>query len=113
MKIYSEILDQLFDTVEQCEEAETAHKKAIEEAETKKKALANERATRAKEVEKLFKDVIDVQTEANAKTKEVRDKAYAALEAFCRDYGNFHCSVKAGEHLNLLDLFDIKFPWLF
>jgi len=83
MKYFSEKLNKIFDSAEACEEAEVAHDKAIAEAEAKKKALADERATRAKEVEDLYKAAVEAK------------KAYnIALQDFLKDYGSFHFTMK-------------------
>ena len=83
MKFYSEKLNKLYETQEQCALAEEEHEKKIAEAEAKKKALDTERATRAKEVEKLYHEAVDA--------KKVYDKA---LRAFLDDYGSFHTTFK-------------------
>lgn len=84
MKYYSEVLNKVFDSAEECSEAENKHNQAIVEAEAKKKALADERATRAKEVEELYKQAIEA--------KQAYDKA---LQNFLKDYGSFHATFKA------------------
>lgn len=83
MKFYSEKLNRLFDSSDECAKAEEAHDKAIAEAEAKKKALADDRASRAKEVEDLYKAAVDAK------------KAYdERLQAFLKDYGSFHATFK-------------------
>ena len=95
MKFYSEKLNKLFDTEDACAEAEDAHAKAVAEAEAKKKALADERATRAKEVEELYKAAVEAK------------KAYdAKLQAFLKDYGSFHATFRnVDPFFTLLDWF--------
>lgn len=83
MKFYSEKLDKLFDTQELCAKAEEAHDHEVAEAEAKKKALAEERATRAKNVEDLYKQAVTA--------KQNYDKA---LQSFLNDYGSFHATFK-------------------
>ena len=53
MKFYSEVTKKFYDTVEDCESAEVAVKRAQEEKELAKKKLSEARASRAKEVENL------------------------------------------------------------
>lgn len=94
MKFYSEKLNKVFDTEQACVEAESAHDKAIAEAEAKKKALVEERATRAKEVEDLYKAAVEAK------------KAYdEKLRAFLKDYGSFHATFKN------VDPFFTLFDW--
>ena len=83
MKIYSEVLNKMFDTEKECVEAEKAHEKQLAEAEAKKKALTEERASRAKNVEDLYKQAVEA--------KAAYDKE---LRAFLDDYGSFHCTLK-------------------
>lgn len=83
MKYYSEKLNSLYETAEECAKAEEAHDKAIAEAEAKKNALASKRAERAKEVENAYANAV------NAK------KAYnQILQEFLKDYGSFHATFK-------------------
>lgn len=95
MKFYSEKLNKMFDTQELCAQAESEHDKALEVAEAKKKALAEERATRAKEIEELYKAAIEAK------------KAYdEKLRAFLKDYGSFHATFKnVDPFFSLLDWF--------
>lgn len=83
MKYFSEKLNKLFDSEKACTEAEVEHDKQMEEAEAKKKALADERASRAKNVEDLYKQAVEA--------KAAYDKE---LRAFLDDYGSFHCTLK-------------------
>ena len=95
MKFYSEKLNKVFDTEQACVEAESAHDKAIAEAEAKKKALVEERATRAKEVEDLYKAAVEAK-------KAKKEK----LRAFLKDYGSFHATFKnVDPFFSLLDWF--------
>lgn len=86
MKFYSEKLNKLFETEKECAEAENAHEKALAEAEAKKKALAEERASRAKEVENAYKAAWEAKKLYNEK-----------LDAFLRDYKQFHMTVTSQE----------------
>ena len=88
MKFYSEVTKKFYDTVEDCESAEVAVKRAQEEKELAKKKLSEARASRAKEVENLRKNMIAAQ------------KAYKeALEAFVKDYGTYHFSTSSFDEL--------------
>ena len=91
MKFYSEQLNKLFNSVEELKAAEdkvNAEKRAAEE---KKAQLKAQREKRAKEVEEAFKI-------ANEDTK----RAYALLEAFVKDFGPFHTTIK-GAPVSLFD----------
>lgn len=81
MKYYSELINKIYDTKEECEKAEealTAKKKAEEERQL---ALKNERETRSKAVVDAFKKAREAETEAQKLLKE-----------FVKDYGSFHMS---------------------
>ena len=113
MKIYSEKTNKEYASVDECLAAEKefdeaiAKKKAEEEKalvtrKAKQEALAATRKDRAAEVEEKYKAVLEAK------------KAYReALDAFVRDYGSFHMTVKTGEG-NPFDLFDGFFDhfWL-
>ena len=95
MKFYSEKLNKVYDTEQACVEAESAHDKAIAEAEAKKKVLVEERATRAKEVEDLYKAAVEAK-------KAYDDK----LREFLKDYGSFHATFRnVDPFFSLLDWF--------
>lgn len=83
MYIFSEKLNKKFDTVEACVEAEKEFDKAQAEAKAKKEALNAERATRAKEVEEAYKAMSEAKKHYND-----------LLNAFCKDYGAFHMTLK-------------------
>ena len=97
MKYYSETLKRLFETADECAQAEAAQERAKAEAEAKKKALAEGRTNRAKEVEELYKAAVEAK------------KAYnKALDAFVKDYGSFHFSVREPS-TSLSSVFDLFF----
>lgn len=96
MKFYSELLNKLFDSQEDCAKAEEAHKAQVAKAEAEKKAKSEKRAARAKEVEEFYKAAIEAKKAYNEK-----------LNAFIKDYGNFHMSV--AEPINISSLFDLFF----
>ena len=83
MKYYSEQLNKLFDTSEELVAAEDKINAAKKAEEKKKAQLKAQRETRAKEVEDAFKVAHD-------DTK----KAYELLNAFVKDYGSYHTSIK-------------------
>lgn len=83
MKYLSEVTNKAYDTIEELnaeEEKVLSARKAREAAEAEKKAKREERA---KEVETAIKEALDAQDIANQK-----------LQAFCKDYGTFHTSLK-------------------
>lgn len=86
VRFYSDKLNQFFETAEACAEAEEAHDKAIAEAEVKKKALAEARAERAKEIDRLYEEMIKAQ-KAHAK----------AVNDFVKDYGSYHKTYRSFE----------------
>lgn len=102
MKYFSEVTNKVYGTVEELNAAETKvaeEKRAREAAEAKKKAT---REARAKEVEAAL--------ELASKT---RSDAMEKLNAFVKDYGAFHTSIKNVDTLldnnpfkTLFDLFN-------
>ncbi len=83
MKYYSDITNKVYDSVDALEKEE---QKIAEENAAKEKAAAEKKANRearAKEVEEALKFALEAQKEANDK-----------LQAFCKDYGTFHTSLK-------------------
>ena len=86
MKYYSEQLNTLFDTKEECAAAEEKHARAVAEAEAKKKALAEERAGRAKVVDELYKAMVEAKKNYND-----------ALQDFIRDYGSYHFTYRSSD----------------
>ena len=88
MVIYSEKLNKKFETVDECVKAEQEY-----EAKIAAEKAANDRKTRATEVEDAYKAVVEAQ-------KVYREK----LNAFIKDYGSFHMTLKTGDG-NPFDLF--------
>ena len=83
MKYLSEVTKKVYDTVDELnaeEEKVLTARKERELAEAEKKAKREERA---KEVEESLKFALEAQKDANEK-----------LQAFCKDYGTFHTSLK-------------------
>ena len=96
MKFYSELLNKLFDSQEDCAKAEEAHKAQVAKAEAEKKAKSEKRAARAKEVEEFYKAAVEAKKAYNEK-----------LNAFIKDYGSFHFTTS--EPLPVSSLFDLLF----
>ena len=96
MKYFSEITNKVYDTPEELETAE----KEVLEAEAQKKEKLAKRAERAKEVEEAFAEAAAAQKYANE-----------LLEAFLKDYGSFHTTIK--EPQKRLSLFDDWFNTFF
>lgn len=93
MEYYVRSLNKFFDSAEEADKAEKEHLAAVKAEEDKKAKLAEERKARADEVEAAFKAVAEAQ-----------DKARKLLNDFCKDYGAFHRSYKAGDKLpSLID----------
>lgn len=93
MKFYSEQLNKLFNSVEELKAAEdkvNAEKRAAEEKQAQLKA---QREKRAKEVEEAIKFAAEAQQQAND-----------LLNAFVKDYGSFHTTMKKAP-VSIWDLF--------
>lgn len=73
----------MFDSAQECTNAELAHKKKVEEEKARKAKLDEERKTRAKEVEAAYKTAV----EAEKKYGELKKK-------FIEDYGSWHMTYK-------------------
>ena len=83
MKYYSEQLNKLFNTSEELKAAEDKVNAAKKAEEKKKAQLKAQRETRAKEVEDAFKVAYDYTKKANE-----------LLNAFVKDYGSYHTTLK-------------------
>ena len=105
MKIYSEKTDKEYASVEDCLAAEkeydeameakrVAEEKALVERKAKNEKLTAKRKERAAEVENAYKAILEAQ-------KVYREK----LDAFVKDYGSFHMTVRTGEN-NPFDFFE-------
>ena len=86
MKIYSEKTNQEYQSVEECLNAEAEYDKALAEQKAKEEQLTATRKARATEVEKAYKAILDAQKNYNEK-----------LNAFIKDYGSFHMTLKSGD----------------
>ena len=83
MKFYSEQLNKLFDTPEDLRVAEEKVNAAKRAEEEKKNQLKAQREERAKAVEEAFKEAAKAQEKANE-----------LLNAFVKDYGSFHTTLR-------------------
>ena len=109
MKILSEKTNKYYDTVDECIAAEAEYDAAVLAEQKKKEELAANRKARADEVEADYKNLEEVK-KAAAKAVEDAKKEYSdKLAAFCKDYGQFHMTIKTGLN-NPFDAFDI-FDW--
>ena len=103
MKFYSEKLNRLYDTQDECAAAERAAALKAEMEKAEKEKIANERKTRAKEVEDAQKAMI-----------EAKSRYAELLEAFTRDYGVFHQTLTGEDAKKAVpSLFDIFNPLFF
>ena len=94
MKYFSEKTNKTYDTEEACLDAEKEFDDVAARERMKKEKLAEERKARASEVEGAYKAVLEAQ-------KIYREK----LNAFVKDYGSFHMTLRTGEG-NPFDLFE-------
>ena len=103
MRIFSEKTGKEYKTVEECVAAEKEFDEAVAKEEARKENLAKERKARAKEVEDAMKAVYEAR-------KVYQEKA----DAFKRDYGGFHMTIRTGDG-NPFDLLEPFFslPGLF
>lgn len=106
MKIFSEKTNKEYKTVEECEAAEKEYDAAVLAEQTKREELAAARKARAKEVEDAFAHVEEVKKQYAEALEKARAEYADKLNAFIKDYGQFHMTVKTGAD-NPFDLFDI------
>lgn len=97
MKYYSENTRRFYDSEQECAQAEIEYNKKLAAEKAKKEELSNARKMRANEVEEAYKAVLEAQ-------KVYREK----LNAFVKDYGSFHMTLKTGED-NPFNLFESFF----
>lgn len=94
MKILSEKTNKEYASVEECLAAEKEFDKQVALEKAKKEELANTRKTRAKEIEDAYKAILDAKKHYNE-----------LLDAFVKDYGSFHMTLRTGDG-NPFDLFN-------
>lgn len=104
MKYFSEKLNKVFESEQECVEAENKFELAKQEKEEKEKQLTQERKERAHEIEEQYKKIMDDR-------KEYR----RLVDDFIRDYGSFHCTFKSSEpvfsDMDFFDLLKYAFTW--
>lgn len=94
MKIYSEITQKSYKTVDECLADEASFKEAEQQRKEAEEAKALARKDKAKEVEEAYK---------NYKQK---------LRDFCKEYGSYHMTVKSSDEVpSLYDLIEQLFNW--
>ena len=86
MKIFSEKTNQEYQSVEECLAAEKEFDEALAAKKAKEEELASARKARAVEVEDAYKAILEAQ-------KVYREK----LDAFIKDYGSFHMTLRTGD----------------
>lgn len=96
MKYFSEKLNKLFDSSDECAKAEAAAIKAEEEKKVAEQKKAETRKARAKEVE----DALKASVEARAKYDKL-------LREFCKDYGAFHYSFNSEDDDDIFNFFKL------
>lgn len=109
MKILSEKTNKYYDTVEDCIAAEKEFDDAVKAEEEKRALLAAARKDRANEVEQAYQRIQEIKQKATEDLKKARKEYEEKLTAFCKDYGQFHMTLKTGID-NPFDAFDI-FDW--
>lgn len=97
MKYYSENTRKFYDSEQECAQAEIEYSKKLAAEKAKKEELSNARKARANEVEEAYKAILEAQ-------KVYREK----LNAFMKDYGSFHMTLRTGED-NPFNLFESFF----
>ena len=108
MKIYSEQLNKLFDTVEACQKAEQEAAEAAKQERIRKErelALAKEKKEKENAERKAMAAEV---TEAMKALRDAQKVYNEKLEAFCKKYGVFHYSTDGKD--TVTPLFDIFNP---
>lgn len=96
MKFYSDKLQKLYDTQEECAEAERIAQEKEDAEKTRKSKLKAERAKRAEEIETAYK------------VKREADKRYSELvNNFIKDYGCYHYTYRDVDEQLYEDLGDL------
>lgn len=86
MRFYSDELKKFFKTEDECLKAEQKFLREQAAKEVEEKRKAEERGNRAKEVEEAYKAFCDAKKTYTSK-----------LNAFCKDYGSYHMTIKGLE----------------
>lgn len=104
MKYFSEKLNKVFESEQECVDAEQKFEIEEKEKVEKEKELANTRKERAHQIEESYKKIMDAR-------KEYRK----LLDDFVKDYGSFHCTFKSSEPLfsdmDFFELLKYAFTW--
>ena len=79
MKFYSEKLNKLFDSAQECEAEEEKVKLQEEKKAKEKEKVEKEKAAKAKEIEEIYKKIQDLKKAYNEKVSD-----------FVKTYGSFH-----------------------
>lgn len=94
MKYYSETLNKVFDSEQECTEAEQQHAQKLAAQQARKEALSNERSARQQEVEAAYRAAADARRAYND-----------ILAKYLKDYGSYHATF---DDVNpLFDFFDL------
>jgi len=104
MKYFSEKLNKVFESEEECVEAENKFELAKQEKEEKERQLAETRKERAHEIEDAWKKVVDD-----------RKEYMKLVDNFVKDYGSFHYTFRSQEpvfaDMDFFDLLKYAFTW--
>lgn len=104
MKYFSEKLNKVFESEQECVDAEQKFEIEEKEKAEKEKELAKTRKERAHEIEEQYKKIMDD-----------RKEYQRMIDDFVRDYGGFHCTFKSNEpifsDMDFFDLLKYAFTW--
>jgi len=100
MKYYSELTKTTYDTVEELQKAETKFDEAKKAEELKLQTYKAQRADAAKEVDNIYKEVVDARKSYN----DACHKYNKALREFCNNYGAYHMSYDRANIDTLMDM---------
>ena len=95
MKYFSELTNQCYDTIAECQKAEETKKKEIEEARRAEEVRKQKEKTRNAERAEAMKKV-----ETARKAMVEAERAYKdELTSFCKTYGSYHTTVDSFDDL--------------
>lgn len=103
MKYYSDKLDKIFDSAEECSQAEKDYDTQLAEKKQHELQLKEERSTRAKEID-----------EARKALEDASKHYHELIRAFVKDFGSYHHSIVRNDFkddLDFMDFFDNWFIW--
>lgn len=100
MKYYSELTKTTYDTVDELEKAEKKFDEAKKAEELKLQTYKTQRAEAAKEIDNIYKEVVDARKSYN----EACRKYNTALHDFCNKYGVYHTSYDRASVDTLMDM---------